>query len=148
LKGQQNFWSTTWRTKFGEWRLPNKILGLTKLQRPTFFSQFRECVTLLYHSLREWIWEWESIIRNFKRYHKFVTDWGLYELILFNFIQNSVKFANRDGEILVVLDCEPSNSANSISQFEYKTTIVDTGCGIEKERQNYIFHAFKELRIN
>jgi signal transduction histidine kinase len=59
-----------------------------------------------------------------------------------------VKFANKDGEILVVLDCEPSISGNSITQFDYKTTIVDTGCGIEKHRQKAIFHAFKELRID
>ena len=37
-----------------------------------------------------------------------ITDWKLYELILFNIFQNSIKYnKNFDGDVVIILTCKP-----------------------------------------
>ena len=42
-------------------------------------------------------------------------DWHKYQLILFNIIQNAVKYNNQKGVILIVLDCKCINHEAIIS---------------------------------
>ena len=78
------------------------------------------------------------------------TDWSSFELILFNFIQNAVKYNTSQGLVVIVADFEPDPSS-ALLQTEEKTAmlrvqVVDTGVGIEKNRQNLLFKPFLELK--
>ena len=68
-------------------------------------------------------------------------DWKMYELIIFNIIQNSVKYYEKiDANIMIVLTCKPRKRENNAETKEncqnyvLETLIIDTGSGIEKER--------------
>ena len=43
---------------------------------------------------------------------KLIADWSMYQLILFNIIQNSVKYNSYQGQIMIVLDCVPIKKKN------------------------------------
>ena len=65
-----------------------------------------------------------------------IADWGLYQLILFNLVQNSVKYNKaRDGDIMILVKCKQLKlrdgehidpEYNSVLE----TMIIDTGVGI------------------
>ena len=86
-------------------------------------------------------------------------DWDLYELILFNIIQNSVKYNQLyDGEIAIVISCKPMKirfeNVKNVIQDPYledknyilETRVIDTGLGIAPERQKFLFRPFNELK--
>ena len=80
------------------------------------------------------------------------TDWKCYELILFNILQNSIKFNKLEGDIVIILKVNPvkstfnlTDSVNSVdisammtngkdeeSYYMLETEIIDTGIGISK----------------
>ena len=59
-----------------------------------------------------------------------LTDWKLYQIILFNFIQNSVKYNTKYGSIKIQF----SLTTKEDHSLEYVTNIIDTGKGIEPQR--------------
>ena len=77
-----------------------------------------------------------------------ISDWKMYELILFNILQNAVKYNKpMDGDIIIVLSCKPQThdyrdqsksseafkyADNSQDQYDYvlETQIIDSGAGI------------------
>ena len=70
---------------------------------------------------------------------KLKADWNRYALILFNIIQNAVKFNVFKGEIAFVLKCLPlkplmNSDVISSDQYVLETEIVDSGHGISNER--------------
>ena len=72
----------------------------------------------------------------------FVADWKIFECIMFNVVQNAVKYNQPRGKIVFVLRIRDQNGGNSWLDVE----VMDTGIGIEKERQGLLFQAFKELK--
>jgi signal transduction histidine kinase len=75
----------------------------------------------------------------------------MYQLILFNIFQNSVKYNQFKGEIIIVTDCLPVRQEEQKQDEEPKyileTEIIDTGIGIEEERQKMLFIPFLELKL-
>ena len=69
------------------------------------------------------------------------TDWDMFEFILFNLVQNSIKFNVIQGFLLIYLKLKE----NKQKQTELQVRIVDTGLGIEKQRQTLLFTPFKQL---
>ena len=70
---------------------------------------------------------------------KLKADWNRYALVLFNIIQNAVKFNIFKGEIAFVLKClpfKPSLESDVVSRDQYvlETEIIDSGLGISNER--------------
>lgn len=79
-------------------------------------------------------------------------DWSRYELILFNIIQNSVKYNVFKGSILFLLRCLPlkqdfADMLKSGNSYVLETEIIDTGLGISEERQKMLFVPFLELKM-
>ena len=86
-------------------------------------------------------------------------DWTMYQLSLFNMIQNAVKYNQFLGNILIVLDCRPIQKIQS-DQNEpkmmindqgethiFETEVIDSGIGISEERQKMLFIPFMELKM-
>jgi K+-sensing histidine kinase KdpD len=66
------------------------------------------------------------------------------KLALFNLGQNAVKYNCQKGDIMFVI----SITTNDEKKQNYlEIDIIDTGVGIDKERQNYLFIPFLELKI-
>jgi signal transduction histidine kinase len=66
------------------------------------------------------------------------TDWSLYELILFNLVQNSLKYNKcYDGDIVIVIKCKPLKKRLEEHHLDpelnavLETIVIDTGVGIE-----------------
>jgi signal transduction histidine kinase len=95
-----------------------------------------------------------------------IADWMGYQLILFNIIQNSVKYNKFKGEIFVIIQCLPmtkkrnqrrENSSKVCRQsldevdteekYILETVVIDTGIGISKKRQKMLFTPFLELKM-
>lgn len=83
-------------------------------------------------------------------------DWRSYQLILFNIIQNAIKYNHPEGDLVVLLSCQPSsltmenmslNSNNDELDFIFKTEVIDSGIGITQSRQNMLFVPFLELKM-
>ena len=79
----------------------------------------------------------------------------MYQLILFNVLQNAVKYNQYFGDIVIKLnikDLEASQNREKQNQYiedcnaVLETEIIDTGIGIEKERQHFLFVPFAELK--
>ena len=99
-------------------------------------------------------------------------DWKNYQLAIFNMIQNGVKYNTFKGDLVFILslkeierkqfkeiyrlaikksserlknfaDCDNDINYNQVFELE----IVDSGRGIEEERQKYLFIPFQELKI-
>ena len=108
--------------------------------------------------------------RNKKFDFELKMDWNKYQLILFNIIQNAVKYNNKNGVILIELNCLPlreeeENKSSLIEEgpkkmqdflgqeqvdglkYILETTVIDTGIGIIPERQKMLFIPFLELKI-
>ena len=65
--------------------------------------------------------------------HQMEADWKKYSLILFNIIQNSVKYNNMEGDILIILSCKHLENGGS-NEYILETEVIDTGIGITKQR--------------
>jgi len=63
-------------------------------------------------------------------------DRYFYERILFNLLANAVKFTPQGGEISVLLDWYDNR---------LRLSVLDTGIGISKEDQRYLFEKFKQV---
>jgi signal transduction histidine kinase len=108
------------------------------------------------------LWPFEHFI--FKRRHnvhlikgitqkmKMFADWRLYELVLFNLVQNSIKYnKNFDGDVVIVTRMKPLKRRefdNLDAEINYvlETMILDTGMGIQEDRQDLLFIPFLELK--
>ena len=77
------------------------------------------------------------------------SDWEVFELILFNLIQNSVKY-NRTGGIIFVIvqmdELQIKNNLKDLLETKIIVHVVDTGEGIDRDRQNLLFRPFLELQ--
>lgn len=75
-------------------------------------------------------------------------DWALYELILFNIIQNSTKYnQNFDGDVVIALTCKAmKKKQRGDKKYILETTVIDTGIGIQPDRQKLLFIPFLELK--
>ena len=70
-------------------------------------------------------------------------DWKNYQLILYNMIQNSIKYNFSNGIILILLNLKRrhqmeesfSFKSNEDENFVLETEVVDTGIGITDKRQ-------------
>jgi signal transduction histidine kinase len=86
----------------------------------------------------------------------------MYQLILFNIVQNAVKYNKYCGEIAIVTDCQPISQQVQLRDcgsagphteergdkcFMLETYVIDTGIGIEEERRQMLFIPFLELKI-
>ena len=72
-------------------------------------------------------------------------DWQKYELIVFNIIQNAIKYNQFMGSVVVMTDLyrDIHSDANG---FVFETTIVDNGKGIPADRHHLLFRPFQELK--
>ena len=106
------------------------------------------------------------LIRKTNMDFELITDWKSYEMILFNILQNAIKFNQLEGDIVMIIKLNPvktvSNLKESVSSiniesimnvspqddryFMLETEIIDTGIGISKERQKLLFIPFQELK--
>jgi signal transduction histidine kinase len=65
---------------------------------------------------------------NIKNATKITQDWSVYELILFNILQNAIKFNQKSGDVVVVLRIwDNKNDPNSKI---LETFVIDSGIGI------------------
>lgn len=76
-------------------------------------------------------------------------DWEKYELILFNIIQNAIKYNSFQGNIVFVLKCYRYEGEEGLTSGDwvFETQIIDTGVGITNEIKRTMFVPFKELRV-
>ena len=74
-------------------------------------------------------------------------DWQKFKLVVFNIAQNAVKYNSYKGTIAMVSRLSfVQQSINSPKVVTLVTDIIDTGNGIETNRQNLLFKPFRELR--
>ncbi len=61
------------------------------------------------------------LIDNTKKLNfEMILDWKIYELILFNIIQNSIKYNKENGEILIICSCKSlKNFIDSKNNYNY-----------------------------
>ena len=87
-------------------------------------------------------------------YQKFELDWRLYQLAIFNLIQNAVKYNEDSGRIEIQLELVPLriNQRNRLvgsvaqtSDYMFHTIITNTGQEISKERIPHMMKLFGEL---
>ena len=94
------------------------------------------------------------LIRKTNLNYELITDWKSYEMILFNILQNAIKFNQNSGDVVIIMKLNPvktvSNLRDSVSSiniqsimdftpedtryFMLETEIIDTGIGISKDR--------------
>jgi len=74
-------------------------------------------------------------------------DWRLYQLIIFNIVQNAVKYNKREGDISITTELKDS-SENLPNEMVFETIIMDDGKGIKRERIPNLFKVFGELKHN
>ena len=81
-------------------------------------------------------------------------DWAVYNMILFNILQNAIKYNVANGKITIELDMLYNNFNGSqigdsgrqgSEAREFSTKIIDTGVGIEPERLRHLFKPYGEL---
>jgi PAS domain S-box-containing protein len=70
----------------------------------------------------------------------FISDQKRIRQVLFNFIGNAIKFTNK-GHILLSVDCLEKNKKEAL----IKISVKDTGIGIPKDKQEFIFEKFNQL---
>ena len=76
-------------------------------------------------------------------------DWKKYQLIVFNIIQNAVKYNKYNGTLIVLTSCELIERSPTMDEqfYSFETEIIDTGIGITRERQKMLFIPFLELKM-
>lgn len=84
-----------------------------------------------------------------------IADWKTFKLVFFNLFLNAVKYNKNNGYIIIAIkieDCEEFQlNLNEEEEREMKiqkylsTEIIDSGIGIEQERQKFLFKPFGEL---
>lgn len=74
-------------------------------------------------------------------------DWRLYQLIIFNIIQNAVKYNKTEGAITITTELKDPNQ-NLPNHMIFETVITDDGKGIEESRVPKLFKVFGELKNN
>lgn len=85
------------------------------------------------------------MITNVLQKYEIIADWELFELIMFNIIQNSMKYnKNLDGDIVITITCKKMKESDQMYILE--TQVIDTGVGISPEKQKMLFTPFKELK--
>ena len=57
------------------------------------------------------------------------SDWRLYQMILFNILQNSIKYNRQNGQIQINLSLNLIEGQNM-----FETIVKDTGIGIEQQK--------------
>lgn len=70
-----------------------------------------------------------------------VGDSERYKQVLINLMQNSVKFTS-EGEICITLEYLEDNKNECLDCGTLRTTVKDTGVGIEEEELKNIFEMF------
>jgi signal transduction histidine kinase len=78
-----------------------------------------------------------------KKGNLLATDWHLFELCVFNLLNNSIKYT-QEGKIELTLDLQVINQ----NLHKLILSVQDSGVGITRERLNSIFTEFKELSDN
>lgn len=63
---------------------------------------------------------------DFPEFQALVADWKSYKLVLFNIFQNSVKYNNMHGQIVILL--------KYLDDSTLETEVIDTGIGIQYGR--------------
>ena len=99
------------------------------------------------------------LIKNFPLDVQIFSDWKLYEIILFNIIQNAVKYNQQnEGDIVICVTLKPlkkpleSRQNSQLSQnsqdfnYVFETQVIDTGIGIPLHKQSQLFVPFLELK--
>ena len=77
---------------------------------------------------------------------KIVTDWEIYQLIVFNIIQNALKYNVQDGKVNIDLSFTKKTQTEHDVVF-MTTSITDSGIGIDEHRREYLFKIFGELMV-
>lgn len=75
-----------------------------------------------------------------------VADWQNYKLVVFNVLQNAIKYNSYKGHIVVLIEFKPSLGMDP-NQLIMETNVIDTGIGISKDRQKMLFKPFLELKV-
>lgn len=77
-----------------------------------------------------------------------ISDWRLYELALFNVLQNSLKYNSANyGDVVILQTCKVMEGKRAESgEYMFETQVIDSGIGISQERQEMLFTPFLELR--
>ena len=88
-----------------------------------------------------------QIIRDYRLNMSVRTDWRLYQLIIFNLIQNAVKYNKECGHLTIKINLSQKHrSTNPIGDIMFFETIIqDQGPGISQSRLKEMFNVFGEL---
>ena len=73
---------------------------------------------------------------------KIVTDWDIYQSIVFNITQNAIKYNVQDGKVSIELSFTQETDQDVILM---NTLVSDTGIGIDEQRREFMFKIFGEL---
>lgn len=104
------------------------------------------------------------IFKNFDLEKMFLhADWTKFKLVMFNLVQNSLKYNNNKGDVVFIMKLNKLSRKNDemkaiesekhesedLKDFKLNKMltieIIDTGLGIDEERQQYLFVPFLEL---
>ena len=88
-------------------------------------------------------------IHNLQHQYEMIADWNLYELVMYNIVQNAIKYnKNIDGDIIITMTCKKVRSRDYQHSTKYilETQVIDSGIGIEHDRQKLLFIPFQELK--
>jgi signal transduction histidine kinase len=63
-----------------------------------------------------------------------IADWNLYELVMYNILQNALKYNKNDGDVVLTMTCKKVRERNQNqdkNKYIFETQIIDSGIGIE-----------------
>jgi signal transduction histidine kinase len=67
-----------------------------------------------------------------------IADWKLYELVMYNILQNALKYnQNINGDVVLTMTCKKVRERNQNQQknkFIFETQVIDSGIGIAQDR--------------
>ena len=98
-----------------------------------FIPQILSNNFMVYFSMQNLLQDWT-----------FYADWNKFELVMFNIIQNAVKYNTPGGKIFIIMKIAQTYDFKQGAMIE--THIVDTGQGICPSRQSFLFKPFMELK--